>query len=142
MYLSESLGQNNWFSVTVADYVLQSGDSSFEVSSSTNSVAIYNITVDVVRKALTDTALGSTEVPTVIVSSMPCSIKWRTGSKKMTFNKKTYFLDAILNCRVPTGVTILTSDIIQYGGFDYSIVFLNDMNNLGVLLQIALERIE
>jgi len=126
----------------VADYVLQSGDSSFEVSSSASKVAIYNITVDVIRKALTNTALGTTEVPSVIVNDMPCSIKWRTGSKKMTFNKKTYHIDAVLNCRVPTGVTILTSDIIQYNGFDYNIAFLNDVNNLGVLLQIALTRID
>jgi len=126
----------------MADYVLQSGDTPLEISSSVNGVAIYNITVDVIRVALTNTALGNTEVPATIVNDMPCSIKWRTGSKKMTFNKKTYYIDAILNCRVPTGITILTTDIIQYNGFGYQIAFINDVNNLGVLLQIALERIE
>ncbi len=121
---------------------IQIGDTKIDITSVANAVAIYNITVDVIRNATTVTSLGNTLTPTTIVNDMPCAIKWTSGKERMMFTKQTHFLDAVLRCRVPAGVTIVGSDIIEYSGKRYEIVDVVAFRNLGTLLVIGLRKVE
>lgn len=87
-----------------------------------------------------NTALGTAETPVVIVSSMPCSIEWKIGSEKISADKYTQYTYGILHCRKPTGVTVLGSDRILYSGKYYRITGVEDIKNLGVLLNITIRR--
>lgn len=123
-------------------YQIQVGDTTIDVTSVANGVAIYNVTVGVTRNAITVTSRGNTPTPTTIVNDLPCTIKWTSGKEKMLFNKKTHLLDAVLRCRVPVGVTIVETDIIEYNSEQYEIVDVVDFNNLGTLLVIGLRKVE
>lgn len=123
-------------------YNIQVGDTAIDCTSFSNSVAVYNITVDVVRDSKTNTSTGIEITPVTIVTSMPGHIQWISGKEKVLFNKDTHYLDAILHCRVPAGVTIVTSDKIYYGSKYYHIVDVEDFRNLGVLLRIAIKKVE
>jgi len=125
----------------MSDYLIQAGETSIEATSITNGVAIHNISVDVIRMTRTTTGTGTTEVPVVLVNDMPCHIKWKSGGEKILFNKETHYLDAILRCRKPAGVTILKTDKISYLGEIYEIVDMNDFNNLGTLLVMAINKV-
>jgi len=107
-----------------------------------NGVAVYNLTCNVVRMTKNNTALGVTEVPVIVGTAMPCSIKWLSIKESLKFNKETSVLDAILNCRVPAGVTITNIDKVVYNGEYYEITSVEDVNNLGVLLKLGLRRIK
>ncbi len=111
------------------------------VTSVVNSVDVYNITVDVIRETISVGSRGNSLTPTTIVNDMLCAIKWTTGKEKMLFNKRTHFLDAVLRCRVPAGVTIVETDIIEYKNEQYKIVDVVDFRNLGTLLVIGLEKV-
>ena len=126
----------------MTDYSIQVSDTSIGVTSPVNSVGVYNLTCNVIRVTKTNTALGLTEVPVVIVNSMLCAITWLSGKEAIKFNKETHTLDGILRCRVPAGVTIVTSDKIVYGGITYEITNVRDKNNLGLLLEIGIKRIK
>jgi len=126
----------------MSDYKITVGETSIDVANVIQGVAIYNLTCNVVRMTKTNTALGLTEVPVVIVNSMLCAITWLSGKEAIKFNKETHTLDGILRCRVPAGVTIVTSDKIVYGGITYEITNVRDKNNLGVLLEIGIKRIK
>jgi len=126
----------------MSDYSITVSDTSIGVTSPVNSVGVYNLTCNVIRVTKTNTALGLTEVPVVIVNSMLCAITWLSGKEAIKFNKETHTLDGILRCRVPAGVTIVTSDKIVYGGITYEITNVRDKNNLGVLLEIGIKRIK
>lgn len=125
-----------------SDYNMQIGDTSIEVTSVTNDVAVYNLTVNVVRMTKTNTALGVAETPVTIVTSLLCSIKWLSGKESVKFNKDTHTLDGVLSCRVPAGVTVVNTDKIYYNSVYYEITNVEDINNLGVLLQISIKRIK
>ncbi len=125
-----------------SDYIIGVGDTTIEATSVVNSVAIYNITVDVIRVTKATTARGQTETPVTIVNDMPCHIKWTSGRERMMFHKETHFLDAVLHCRVPAGVTIVVTDKIIYNSKYYEIVDLYDLNNLGKLLVITIKKIK
>ena len=122
-------------------YVLQIGDTSIDCSYITNSVAVYNITCDVIRDTKTNSSTGIEITPVTIVTSLPCHIKWKSGREKVLFTKDTHYLDAILHCRVPAGVTIVTSDRIYYNSEYYEIVDVRDFRNLGTLLELTLKKV-
>ena len=125
----------------MSDYSIQVGDTSIGATSVTAGVAVYNLTVNVVRMTQTNSAMGVTEVPVTIVTSMPCYIKWLSGKESIKFNKETHTLDGTLHCRVVAGVTIRNSDKIYYNSEYYEITNVRDVNNLGVLLEISIKRI-
>lgn len=109
----------------------------------TSTCAVYNVTVNVVRTAKTNTARGLTEVPTNIVTNMACRIRWSRGRERLQFDKQTAFRDGTLHCRKPAGVTITPKDRISYNGEDYEIVSpIRDFRNLGRLLDMDIRRIE
>jgi len=124
-----------------SDYSIQVGDTSIEATSVVNSVGVYNLSCDIVRLTKTNTALGVTEVPVIVVTAMPCSIKWLSGKESLKFNKETQVLDGTLYCRVPAGVTIVNTDKVYYNSEYYEIGNVLDVNNLGILLEISLRRI-
>ena len=124
-----------------SDYLIGVGDTTIEATSVVNSVAVYNVTVDVIRNTVVVGARGNANTPVTIVNDMPCTIKWTSGREKMLFNKKTHLLDAVLRCRVPAGVTIVVSDIIEYDSKQYEIVDVVDFNNLGKILVIGLRKV-
>jgi len=111
----------------------------FAVSSSSITPAIYNVTVDVIRITNTVTAGGQTEVETVVVNNLSAHIKWLNSTTKMLFNKQTWMIDAIMNCRT---ADILIADRIRYNGNDFEIVDIIDVRNLGRLMKVALKRVE
>jgi len=121
--------------------LLQVGETAIKATSVTNRVAIYNIVVDVIRMTKVTSGTGTTETPVTIVSNMLCSIKWKSGGEKILFNKETHYLDAVLRCRKPPGVTIVKTDKIKYNGEMYEIVDMYDFNNLGTLLVIAINKV-
>lgn len=122
-------------------YPIQVGDTKIGITSVANAVKIYNITVDVIRNTFVAGARGNTPTPETVVANMPCTIKWTSGKEKMMFKKKTHFLDAVLRCRVPAGVTIVETDIIKYNSKEYEIVDVLDWRNLGKLLVIGLRKV-
>jgi len=124
------------------DYSIQVGNTSIEMTQVVNSVDVYNITVDVIRNAITVGARGNTLTPSTIVNDMPCMIRWTSGKERMLFAKKTHFLDAVLRCRVPAGITIVNTDIIEYNSEQYEIVDVVDYRNLGTLLIIGLRKVK
>lgn len=121
--------------------LIQAGGTNIDVESVTNTVKIYNITVDVIRNSMSVGASGNIPTPETIVSDMPCKIKWTSGRERMLFAKKTHFLDAVLRCRKSAGVTIVESDIIEYKNVQYKIEDVVDWRNLGKLLVIGLTKI-
>lgn len=123
------------------DYKIQIGDTEIDATYVVNTVKIYNITVDVIRNSYVAGARGNIPTPSTIVTSMPCTIKWTSGREKMLFAKKTHFLDAVLRCRIPAGVTISTTDTIDYNGVIYEIVDVVNWRNLGKLLVIGLRKV-
>lgn len=123
-------------------YQIQAGDTKIAITSVTNAVGIYNVTVDVIRDTKVNSSTGVSLTPVTIVTSMPCRIRWTSGREKMMFNKDTHYLDAVLHCRVPAGVTIVTSDRIFYNDEYYEIVDVRDFRNLGVLLEITIKKVE
>ena len=127
--------------ITMSDYRIQIGETEIEATNPVNSVSVYNLICDVVRMTKTNTALGVTEVPVVVVTAMPCSIKWLSGKESLKFNKETHELDGTLYCRVPAGVTIVNTDKVYYNSEYYEIGNVLDVNNLGILLEISLRRI-
>lgn len=106
------------------------------------SLQIYNCIVDVVRPVKVTTSTGISESTNVLATNWLCAIKWKMGSEKILFDKETYFLDAILTCRVIPGVTVETSDRIVYQGDVFEIVGIIDINNLGRRLRIAIRRLK
>jgi len=62
---------------------LISGDTSIDISYVTNSVAVYNLTVDVVRMTKVKSSEGMSESPETIVNLMPCHIQWLSGREKL-----------------------------------------------------------
>ncbi|HUS72616.1 MAG TPA: head-tail adaptor protein [Sedimentisphaerales bacterium] len=127
----------------MSDYRIQIGDTSIEATNVANSVDMYNLSCDIVRMTRTNTALGVSDTPpVVIVTAMPCDIKFLGGKESIKFNKETYCLDAVLRCRKPAGVTIVNTDKVDYNGEYYEITNILDINNLGVLLEITLRRVK
>lgn len=126
----------------MGDYKIQAGGTEIEVSYNEPSVSVYNCLVDVVRMTRENGALGTTDTPATIVSFMPCSIKWLGGRESILFNKKSHTLDGVVRCRVPPGVTIQVKDKIVYLTKTYEVVDVVDVNNLGVLLEIGIKKIE
>ncbi|KKN57516.1 hypothetical protein LCGC14_0561330 [marine sediment metagenome] len=124
----------------MSGYTIIVGDSEITATSSTPGVAVYNLTVDVVRAAKTVTSRGQTEVLTTVVTAMQGDIVWLKGKEALKFNKETHMLDGVLHCRVPAGVTIVESDRIVYNGDTYQIVDVEDVRNLGVLLKITIKK--
>ena len=125
------------------DYSIQVGDTSIGATSVTNGVSVYNCFVDVVRSTKVNGPGGITPNTSTIVTNMPCAIKRKTGREKYLFNKQTHYLDAVLRCRVPAGVTILSTDRIVYSGDTYEIVDKpEDVNNLGILLIIRIKKVK
>ena len=126
----------------MADYKIKVGDTSIEAVNPVNEVSPYNLTCNVVRVAYTNTALGCTEVPSNIVTSMSCSIEWKSSSEKDEHKKITHFITGLLRCRVPAGVTIVNTDKIYYNSETYEITNIEDVNNLGVLLVISIRKVK
>ena len=117
------------------------GSSEIDISSHTNSLQVYNVAVDVISIAYTNTALGTTEVETTVHTSLPCTIKWKSGKEKILFDKKTHMLDAIMRCRVVVPA-ITSKNRIKYNSEYYDIVDIYDFNNLGTLYVIGLKKVE
>ncbi len=122
-------------------FQMQIGDTEIGVTSVVNSVSVYNISCNVIRDTKVNSSEGQSVTPVIIVTAMPCHIKWLSGREQVLFNKQTHVLDAILHCRVPAGVTIVNTDRIYYNGKYYNIVDVRDFRNLGVLLEIALRKV-
>ena len=124
------------------DYHIQVNGTAISPTSVVNSVSVYNCRVDVVRITKVNGALGIAETPVTIVNSMPCTIQWKTGREKYLFKKETHFLDAVLRCDVPAGVTIVNTDKITYAGDSYELVDVTDEHNLGKTLKILLKKVK
>lgn len=123
------------------DYTIRVGDTAIEATSVVNSVAVYNVLVDVIRDTKVNSSEGIAVTPETLHASVPCHIKWK-GGEKLLFKKQSHYVDAILSCRKPAGVTITCTDRIFYNEKYYEIVDINDVNNLGRLLQIAIKRVK
>ena len=123
-------------------YNIQVGDTAIELTSTVNSVAVYNIYCNVVRMTKVNSAMGVEETPVVIVTSMPCHIKWLQGQETKLLKKETHLLTAVLRCRKPGGITIKNTDQIYYNEEYYKIVDVVDFRNLGTLLEIKIEKIK
>lgn len=123
----------------MSSYKITVGDTVITATSSLLGVAVYNLTVDVVRVSKTRTSRGQTESTEIIVADMPCGIRWLRGKEKIKFNKETHTLDGILHCRVPAA-TIIVQDRIVYSGNTYEITDIYDMMNLGTLLEISIKK--
>ncbi len=126
----------------MSDYQIKVGDTSIEVTNAVSSVGVYNLLCNIVRVTLTNISEGQAETPVTIVTNLPCSIKWTTAKERMLFKKKTQFLNGTLRCRVPAGVTIINTDKVYLDSKYYEIAGIIDVNNLGVLLEISLGKIE
>lgn len=117
------------------------GDTVITATSTANALQVYNCLVDVVRVVKVNGSEGMTETSTTIVTSMPCTIEWKTGRERVLFDKDTYMLDAVLRCRKPAGVTIVATDRIVFNGETYEIIGRPvDVRNLGILLSINIKR--
>ena len=103
---------------------------------------VYNLTVNVIRDDVVSDENGTSRTPVTLVNLMPCAIRWLSGKEKLLFNKDTHVLDGLLSCRVPVGVTIVQSDKIVYNEETYEIVDIQNVNNLGVLLRIAIRKVD
>lgn len=121
---------------------IQVNEVSIDILYAENSVAVYNCVVDVIRMTKTTTARGISEEPVTLVNLMPCNIDWMSGSEKMLSDKVTHYRDATLFCRKPAGVTIVVSDLVYYEDKRYEIVDIRNVNNLNLLLEIDIKRIE
>jgi len=121
-------------------FIIRAGSTTFEVSSHTNALQVYNVTVNViyVKKSISGTGHAE-ETEETRITNMPCTIQWKSGNEKILFNKETHYLDAVMRCRK---TDILVTDRIRYDGKDYDIVDLFDFRNLNKLLVIALRRID
>lgn len=120
-------------------FTLNINGTKIEVDSTVENPAVYNVTVDVIRITKTVTSGGQSEVEDVAVNDMPAHIKWLNSTTKMLFNKQTWILDAVMNCRT---ADILITDRIRYNGDDFEIKDIMDFNNLGTLMRVALKRVE
>lgn len=123
------------------DYTIHVGETAIEATFVVNSVAVYNVLVDVIRDTKINSSEGIAITPVPLHVSVPCHIKWK-GGEKLLFKKQSHYVDAILSCRKPTGETIVETDRILYNEKYYEIVNINDVNNLGKLLQIAIKRVK
>ena len=126
----------------MANYKITVGDTEIDLSYAAPSVKIYNLTVDVIRMTRVNSSEGMSETPETIVNSMPCHIQWLSGKEKLLFNKQSHILDAVIHCRKPVGATIVMSDKVLYNLEYYEIVDIVDVNNLGVLLRIAIRKVK
>lgn len=117
------------------------GSTVIEATSTTCKLQVYNCLVSFIRMTILPGALGNAEVPTTLVTLMS-HIKWTSGSERIMFNKETHYLDAILRCRKPAGITIKTTDKMIYNGETYEIVGPYDPHNLGTLLVMGLKKIK
>jgi len=124
------------------DYKITIGDTELDMSSVTNSVSVYNVYVNVVRDTKVNSSTGIEIEPVNIVTNLHCHIEWLSGRERVLFNKQTHVLDAILHCRKIAGVTIKVTDKIYYNSKYYTIVDTVDVNNLGVLLEIAIRKVD
>lgn len=120
---------------------MQINDTTIAITSHSPALQIYNVVVDVIRLTKVSTSTGIESSETVVVSNMPCEIRWKTGRERILFDKMSYFRDATLKCRVQ-GATISTNDIIRYAGLDYEIVSVIDLRNLHKLLAIDIRRVQ
>lgn len=120
---------------------MQINDTTIAITQHNPALQVYNAFVDVIRLVRVVTSSGTQKSETVIVSNMPCAIRWRSGKERILFNKTTYFRDATLRCRVQAE-TITTNDIIRHNGLDYEIVSAIDVRNLHKLLVIDIRRVE
>ena len=123
-------------------FQIQVGDTEIGVTSVVNSVSVYNIFCNVIRDTKVNSSEGLSLTPVTIVASMPCHIQWKGGREKVMFDKDTHYLDAVLHCRKPAGVTIVTTDRIYYNSEYYEIVDVRDFRNLGVLLKITIRKVK
>lgn len=99
---------------------------------------LYNSKVNIVRVTKTQTqgTLGGwTETLSVLHRDLPCRINWISGSKRIYFDKDTYFRDAKLYCDV---VDVTTEDRVQYKGQVYKIVDVADTDELSKFLVLTL----
>lgn len=126
----------------MSNYTIHAGDSEIDISYAEPSVAVYNLTVNVIRMTEVSDRDGTSQEPVTIVNLMPAHIQWLSGKEKILFNKETHILDAVLHCRKPVGVTILQSDKIIYNEETYEIVDIVNVNNLNVLLRIAIRKVK
>lgn len=116
-------------------------DTTIDVGAHSPSLQVYNCMVDVVRPVRVNTSTGQQETVVAIASNWLCAIRWKSGAEKILFDKKSYFLDAVLTCRVIPGETVKVTDRIVYLDDVFEIVDLMDINNLGRRLRIALRRV-
>lgn len=144
MYLHEAPDVNSdlWLGVSDMAFQIQVGDTEIGVTSVVNSVSVYNILCNVIRDTKVNSSEGHSVTPVVIVTNMPCHIKWLSGRERVLFNKQTHILDGILHCRVPAGVTIVNTDRVYYNSEYYNIVDVRNFRNLDVLLEIAIRKIK
>ena len=117
-------------------------DLTIKVAAHSPSLQIYNCMVDVVRPVKVTTSTGVVESLTTLASNLMCAIKWKSGSEKILFNKESYFLDAVMTCRVIPGVVVKVSDRVVYQGNTFEIVDVISINNLGRRLSVALRRVQ
>lgn len=120
-------------------FTLNINGTEIQVDSVSENPSVYNVIVDVIRITKTITSGGQSEAEVVAVNDLSAHIKWLNSTTKMLFNKQTWVLDAIMNCRT---ADILITDRIRYDGDDFEIVDIIDVNNLGVLMKVALKRVE
>ena len=119
---------------------MQINGTTINITAHTPRLQIYNVLVDIVRPVKISTSTGIEESTVVLAANLMCAIGWKTGSEKIMFNKVSYFLDAIMICRV-FGTAVKVSDRVVHQGNVFEIVDVMDISNLGRRWKIALRRI-
>lgn len=126
----------------MSGFTIHVNSTTIKASSTSNALQIYNCLVDVIRVTKTTTGTGNPESLATLVSNMPCRIRWTSGRERMLHDKTTHFLDGVLHCRKPAGITITNKERILYKTQYYEITDVQDFRNLGRLLTISLRKIE
>ena len=126
----------------MSGFTISVNSTTIKASSTSNALKVYNCLVNVVRVTRTAQALGNPESLETLVSNMPCRIRWTSGRERMLHDKTTHFLDGVLHCRKPAGITITNKERILYKTQYYEIIDVQDFRNLGKLLVISLRKIE
>lgn len=101
---------------------------------------LFNKKVNIIRITKTSDGMGGwTEVKNVLHNNLACRINWKSGTKRIYFDKDSYLRDGVLYCNV---VDITTEDKVQFGAREYKIVSVDDTDELNKFLKLTLKLIE
>lgn len=103
---------------------------------------LFNKKIDFKRKTegASDGMGGYVEVESTLHAGVPCRINWTKGSERiLQFDKRTYYRDGKLYCRVKSDVT--TKDTVVYGGAEYEIVDVRNVDEADCYMIVDIKKI-